>query len=253
MSKSIAIIAGVGPGTGAAIARQFASNYPVVLLSRKPENYEPLVKELKDAGKDAFGVSTDVSDSSSVKSCIEAVKKQYGNDVKAAAAIYNASGGFVRKPFLELTEADLEGSWAGTVKGAFNFTQAVLPLLTPASASATPPKESHGPPTLIFTGATASVKGSANFSIFAAPKFAVRAMSQSLAREYGPKGVHVAHAIIDGVIDIPRTKEWALPEGGKIRPEGIAEAYWWLHGQDRTGVDLGGGLEAGNREVVRRE
>ena len=101
--------------------------------------------------------------------------------------------------------------------GAFHFSQAVLPLLLKANSNS--PKH---PPTLIFTGATASIKGSANFAGFAAGKFALRAMSQSLAREYGPKGVHVSHAIIDGVIDIPRMKEWDLGEGGKISSEAVS-------------------------------
>ena len=104
-------------------------------------------------------------------------------------------------------------------KGSFNFAQATLPLLL-ASTSTSP----H-PPSLIFTGATASVKGSANFAAFATMKFALRAMAQSLAREFGPKGVHVAHAVIDGVIDIPRTKEWDLGEGGKIDPNAVTIPY----------------------------
>lgn len=101
--------------------------------------------------------------------------------------------------------------------GAFHFSQAVLPLLLIAKEQS--PKH---PPTLIFTGATASIKGSANFAGFAAGKFALRAMSQSLAREYGPKGVHVSHAIIDGVIDIPRTKEWNLGPDAKISSEAVS-------------------------------
>lgn len=93
-------------------------------------------------------------------------------------------------------------------RGAFLFSQAALPLLLKGVDAG-----SKYPPTLIFTGATASVKGSALFASFAAPKWAKRALSQSLAREFGPKGVHVAHAIIDGVIDIPRTKEWMKDAG----------------------------------------
>lgn len=84
--------------------------------------------------------------------------------------------------------------------------------------------DSPHPPSLIITGATASLKGSALFGSFSAGKFALRALGQSLAREFGPKGVHVAHAIIDGVIDIPRTKEWQVNNGvedGKIRPEAV--------------------------------
>ena len=126
-------------------------------------------------------------------------------------------------------------------KGAFHFSQAILPLLLSST------KTSQHPPSLIFTGATASVKGSARFAAFATMKFALRAMAQSLAREFGPQGVHVAHAVIDGVIDIPRTKDWDLGEGGKIAPEAIADAYWWLHTQPNTAftweIDLRPGRE----------
>ncbi|KAL2055670.1 hypothetical protein ABVK25_003912 [Lepraria finkii] len=209
MSKPIAIIAGVGPGTGAAVARKFALSYPVALLSRNPATYDPIVADINKSGGKAIGISTDVSDLKSVKAMVEKVKEEYGNDVKCAAAVFNASGAFVRKPFLELTGENMDSSYAGSVKGSFNFAQATLPLLL-ASTSTSP----H-PPSLIFTGATASVKGSASFAAFATMKFSLRAMAQSLAREFGPKGVHIAHAVIDGVIDIPRTKEWDLGEGGE--------------------------------------
>lgn len=226
--KHIAIIAGVGPGTGAAIARKFAATYPVVLLSRNPDTYIPIVDAINGSGGKAIGISTDVSDSKSLKGMIEMVKHEHGHDVKCAAAIFNASGGFVRKPFMELTEAMMDASYAGSVKGSFLFSQATLPLLLPAVSS------SPHPPSLIFTGATASVKGSALFASFATMKFALRALSQSLAREFGPQGVHVGHAIIDGVIDTPRTKGYGLTKEAMIDPEAIADAYWWLHTQPRT-------------------
>lgn len=91
------------------------------------------------------------------------------------------------------------------------------------------------PPTLIFTGATASVKANAQMSGFACAKYAMRALSFSIAREYAPKGVHVAHAIIDGVIDIPRTKDWLkdMPAEAKIGADDIAESYWALHLQSK--------------------
>ena len=96
----------------------------------------------------------------------------------------------------------------------------MLPLLLKANE-----KSPKHPPTLIFTGATASIKGSANFAGFAAGKFALRAISQSLAREFGPKGVHVSHAILDGVIDIPRTKAWDLGPDAKISAEAVSCPY----------------------------
>ena len=93
------------------------------------------------------------------------------------------------------------------------------------------------PPTLIFTGATASVKANAQMSTFAAPKWALRAMSMSLAKEFGPKGVHVAHAVIDGVIDIPKSQEMLkdLSMDARLGPEDIAKTYWDLHTQSRRG------------------
>ncbi|KAH2331591.1 hypothetical protein KXV29_006295 [Aspergillus fumigatus] len=181
-TKALAVIAGVGPGTGASIARRFAKAYSVVVLSRNPANFEPLVQEINSSGGQALGISADVTDSTSVKSA----------------------------------------------KGAFNFAKSALPLLLQAQGL-------QHPPTLIFTGATASVKGSANFAAFATGKFALRALAQSLAREFGPKGVHVSHVIIDGVIDIPRTKAWTFEhEDAKLDPDAIAESYWHLHTQPRT-------------------
>lgn len=105
--------------------------------------------------------------------------------------------------------------------GAFNYAHAVLPLLLAATKSS--PANS---PTLIFTGATASVKSNALMSSFSTGKFALRALSQSLGKEFGPQGVHVAHAIIDGVIDIPRTKEWLKDAGpdAKISADGVRVA-----------------------------
>ena len=114
--------------------------------------------------------------------------------------------------------------------GAAHFSQAVLPLLLETEKASL-----EYPPTLIFTSATAALRGGALFSSFATGKFALRALSQSLAREFGPKGVHVAHAIIDGVIDIPRTKDWKFDApDAKISPEGIADSYWHVHTQPRT-------------------
>lgn len=107
-------------------------------------------------------------------------------------------------------------------KGGFYFAQGALPLLLKAKEQAP-----QYPPTLIFTGATASLKGSATFSAFATGKFALRALAQSLAREFGPQGVHVSHVILDGVIDIPRTKSWKFEhEDAKIDP--VAVSYFFF-------------------------
>lgn len=225
--KAWAVVAGVGPGTGASVARRFAKNYAVALLARKPENFEPIAKEINASGGKAVGISCDASDSKSVKAAFEQLQKEIGGG-SLAAAIYNVGGKFVRKPFLELTQEEFESGWEANGRGAFLFSREVLPLLLKNT-------DAEYPPTLIFTSATAAMKGSAQCSSFATGKFAMRALAQSLAREFGPKGVHVNHAIIDGVIDIERTSHFKFdhPEA-KIKPEAIADAYWYLHTQPRT-------------------
>lgn len=109
-SKAIAIVAGVGPGTGAAVARKFAAAYPVVLLARNPENFEGLVQEINQAGGKAIGISTDVSSQDSVKQAFGKIEQQYGN-APVAAAVFNASGRFVRKPLLEMSVEDFGAGW----------------------------------------------------------------------------------------------------------------------------------------------
>lgn len=127
------------------------------------------------------------------------------------------------------------GAFAGYVlifmssKGAFIFTQQALPGLLKHAED----KTSKYPPTLIYTGATASVKANALVSGFASAKFAMRALATSAAKEYASKGVHIAHVNVDGVIDIPRTKEWLkdMPPEAKLGADDIAETYWSLHMQ----------------------
>ncbi|KAJ5190698.1 uncharacterized protein N7498_009683 [Penicillium cinerascens] len=199
MPKSIAIIAGAGPGTGSAVARRFAQVYPVVLLARSQQSLDPLVNDITQSGGSVLGIPTDVTSASSMSSAMDQVKTQFGPDLSIAAAIYNAASKFTRKPFLEQTPEEFLGSLESTVKGAFNFSQATLPLMLN-------PDNPQYPPTLIFTGATAALKGGSGLSGFAVSKFGIRAMSQSLAREFGPKGVHVSHAIIDGIIDTEKTR-----------------------------------------------
>ncbi|KAL8765446.1 MAG: hypothetical protein Q9209_007473 [Squamulea sp. 1 TL-2023] len=216
MSLPFAIVAGVGPGTGATVAKKFGTAYPVALLARNPANYEDAVKEIKAAGGKAIGISADVTDPESVKAAITQTQEEFGN--KCAAAVFNVGGSFVRKPFLELELQEFESGWEANGRGAFLFSQSVLPLLLNSVRNQT-----H-PPTLIFTGATAAMRGSAQLAPFSTGKFALRSLAQSLAREFGPKGVHVAHVNVDGVIDIPLTKEWMKNAGehAKIKPEAVS-------------------------------
>ncbi|KAB5586103.1 hypothetical protein GE09DRAFT_53291 [Coniochaeta sp. 2T2.1] len=235
MSKFFAIVAGVGAGTGRSVALKFArESYPVVLLARKPESYASIVDEINGSGGKAIGISTDTADRKSVDSAFEQIKKAFPSH-KLAAAVFNVGAGISRKPFLEQNPEDFLGSLKGNGLGLFNFAQSTIPLLL-SSVS-----DSPHPPTLIVTGATASLRGSAKFGDFAAGKFAVRALSQSLAREFGPQGVHVAHTIVDGVIDIPRTKGLEVNGGvpdSKIDPDAIADSYWYLHTQPRSHFTL---------------
>lgn len=111
----IAIIAGVGPGTGAAVARRFAQTYPVVLLARSASNYEPAVAEINKSGGKAVGISADITDEESVKEAFDTIKQgdlwKDGGEFGVAAAVFNLGGGFLKKPFLELTKEEFEIGW----------------------------------------------------------------------------------------------------------------------------------------------
>lgn len=111
MSKPWAIIAGVGPGTGASVVRRFAKTYSVALLARNPENFNSLVDEINSAGGKAIGISTDTADSAAVKAAFEKLKGTEGFQGSLAAAVYNVGGRFIRKPFLELSDEEFETGW----------------------------------------------------------------------------------------------------------------------------------------------
>ncbi|KAJ4190650.1 hypothetical protein NW759_016715 [Fusarium solani] len=223
------IIAGAGSGTGRAAAIRFSKTYPVVLLARRPESYEDTVRDITQGGGRAIGIVADVTDVSSLNRAFDTVGQALPN-FKLAAAVYNVNSGFMMKPFLELQPEEFQNSFGRTGDAFFNFAQRTLPLLREAV------QDSPHPPTLITTGATASVKASAGFAAFAAGRFAMRAFNQSLAREFGPQGIHVAHVVIDGLIDTPASKAWGTSDvaGSKIQPDAIAETYWHLHTQPRS-------------------
>lgn len=199
-----------------------------MLLSRTSQSLDPIVSEINKSGGKAIGIPTDISSESSVQAAVQAIKKVFG-ETGCAAAIFNASAGFKRGPFLETSVEDFTNANKVSLTGAFIFAQAVLPLLLKHVEGA------QHPPTLIFTGATAAIKSSAQMSSFSTGKWAQRALAQSLAKEFGPQGVHVGHAIVDGVIDIPKSKEYMkdIPDG-KINPDAIADSYWHLHTQPRA-------------------
>lgn len=110
-SKLWAVVAGVGPGTGASVARRFAKSYPIALLARNPDNFNSLVDEINKSGGKAIGISTDCSDGESVKKAFEQIKGTDGFGGSCAAAVYNVGGRFIRAPFLELSQEDFETGW----------------------------------------------------------------------------------------------------------------------------------------------
>ncbi len=239
--KFFAVVAGVGPGTGRSVAIKFSEHYPVVLLARRPESYDDVVAQISKAGGRAIGITADATSEVSLKSAFEDIKKEF-KDLQLVAATYNVRPNSrpSRKPFLELKLEDLDTSLDGNVyaascpmpsncqylyltstshpsRGLFTFSQAVIPLLLAST-------HSPYPPTLLVTGATASIRGAKNWSVIAAGKSAGRILTQSLAREFGPKGVHVAHAIIDGGIDVPSAEDAGRNEAtpdGKIAPYAV--------------------------------
>jgi NAD(P)-dependent dehydrogenase (short-subunit alcohol dehydrogenase family) len=173
-----------------------------------------------------LGISTDVSSPESVNKAFSEIQKdQAFANKKLAAAIFNVGGKFVRKPFLELSLEEYETGYVANGRGFFLFAQKVLPLLLESV------EDSQYPPTLVITGATGGMRGSAQMSSFASGQFAKRATGQSLAREFGPKGVHVVHAIIDGVIDIPRAKDYLVGAGPDAKINSGAVSYFVVRRQ----------------------
>lgn len=225
--KALAIIAGAGPGTGSAIARAFAAKgYRVALLARTAATLNELEQSIKSSGGDAASFPTDLSQPSSVHETFKSIRSKYPNTSEAPwkVAVFNLTNKWVVKPFLEMEEGEYMGNLTTIVGAAFSFSQEVIREMDTGG---------HGG-TLIFSGATAATRGSAKFAAIASPSFALRALSQSLAREFQPKGIHVAHAIIDGIIETERVKGMMGSTGNpgeRLKPEDIASAYVYLHEQ----------------------
>ena len=140
--------------------------------------------------------------------------------------MYNVGGKFTRSPFLEQPFSDFQHLVNTNIAGGFHFSQQALPMLLAGVE-----KDSKHSPSLIFTGATASLRAGATFSSFSVSKHGVRALSQSLAKEFGPQGVHVSHVILDGVVGV---NPGAGLQQNRIDPNSVAEAYWYLHTQDNS-------------------
>jgi len=225
------LIVGVGAshGLGAAIARRFASGgYPVVIAGRNAPKLEATTDELTANGARVASVVGDASDADDVRRFVAAAQAL----APLAVAVHNA-GGNRPAPFLKVTARDFENHWREHALGGFQLAQACLPIFV-----------AQGGGSLFFTGASGSLRGKANFAPFAAGKAALRAMAQSIAREFGPKGVHVGHVVVDGGIEgerllsfRPSLKDERGPDG-MLNIAAIAEAYWVLHHQHRSAWTL---------------
>lgn len=192
MIMETAVIAGVGPGLGASLARRFArEGFAVALLSRHAGSSEPVAHEIRSNGVPALVLPTDVGDPQAVTSAVATIRSHFGPITVLA---YNASG-HGRGLFLELEATIFRQSFEVGVMGAVHLTQALIPGMLEAG---------HG--FISFTGATAALRGRAGFAPLSVAKAGLRMLAQSIAREFHPKGIHVVHVIVDGQIDTPKLR-----------------------------------------------
>jgi NAD(P)-dependent dehydrogenase (short-subunit alcohol dehydrogenase family) len=229
--KGTVLIVGVGAsrGLGAGIARRFAAGgHPVVIAGRNAAKLEQTQQELEAAGARAIAVVGDGALAADAQRFVEAACSLGQLEV----AVHNA-GSNRPAPFREVSEASFETHWREHALGGFHLAQAAIPRLL-----------ERGGGSLFFTGASGSLRGSANFAPFAAAKAALRSLAQSLAREFGPQNIHVGHVVIDGGIEGERLLSYRPDikekrgQDGMLRIEAIAEAYWVLHRQHRSAWTL---------------
>lgn len=217
-----ALIVGVGPGLGAALARCFAgAGMDVAVAARDAARMAPLAAELEASGRRVRAYACDVTKEAEVEALFGSVTADLG---APGVVVFNA-GAFVRKGLLETAADEFERCWRVGCLGGFLVGRAAARLMVP-----------RGSGSILFTGATASLRGGANFHNLAVPKFGLRALAQSMAREFGPQGVHVAHVIIDGQILSQRHGALAAerPADALLSPDAIAENYLHLHRQHRS-------------------
>lgn len=221
-----AVVVGAGTGTGAEVAMLLArTGYSIVVARRTAEALVPLVEEIEAAGGSALAIAADASDEAQVVNLFERADSSFG---PPKIAVFNAAG-FAIGSILETTSDQFEEMFSAASYGGFLVGREAAKRMAP-----------HGEGTILFTGATAAVKASARFAAFAAGKHGLRAVAQSMAKELGPEGIHVAHLIVDGIIDVPRVHE-SMPdlaaskgEDGLIDPKSIAATMLWLHEQPRN-------------------
>lgn len=225
MSDKAIIVIGAGDALGGAIAKRFArEGYAAVIVRRHADQLEPLAKAIRDGGGEAYPLGLDARKEEDMVGLFERVGREIA---PVEVCVFNI-GANVRFPIAETTSRVFFKVWEMACFSGFLAGREAAKAMAP-----------RGRGTILFTGATASVRGREGFAAFASAKHGLRALAQSMARELGPKGVHVAHTIIDGAIDTAWIAEnfpdrHALKdEDGILNPEHIADAYWALHVQPR--------------------
>jgi NAD(P)-dependent dehydrogenase (short-subunit alcohol dehydrogenase family) len=229
--KGSVLVVGVGAarGLGTAIARRFGTGgFPVVIAGRNEAKLATSVAALEEAGVKVVSVLGDASKPADVQRFVAAA-----DAVAPLAVVIHNAGSNMPAPFLKVTEASFESHWREHCLGGFTVAQAALPVLL-----------GHGGGSLFFTGASGSLRGKARYAPFAAAKAGLRALAQSIAREFGPQNVHVGHVVVDGGIEGDRLLGYFpdLPErrgpDGLLNIDAIADAYWMLHHQHRSAWTL---------------
>jgi NAD(P)-dependent dehydrogenase (short-subunit alcohol dehydrogenase family) len=224
-SAGVALVVGAGDATGGAIAKRFAAGGYVACVSRRSaEKLEPLVESIRASGGQARGFACDARKEEDVIALVDTIEREIG---PIEVLVFNI-GANVPCSILEETARKYFKIWEMACFAGFLNAREVAKRMVV-----------RGRGTIIFTGATASLRGSVDFAAFAGAKQALRALAQSMARELGPRNIHVAHVVIDGAIDTDfiRTtfpERYALKDvDGILNPEHIAENYWYLHAQPR--------------------
>ena len=221
-----AVVAGVGPGLGASLVGKFAAEgCSVGMFARSADYLETLTDELEDAPGEALVVPTDLTDESQVREGFERVREAFG---PVDVLVHNASAASW-KGLLDVTDEEFERPYEVNVLGGLRCAREAVPDMLEGDGG-----------TVIFTGATSALRGRGGAIGFSAAKFAARGMAESMARELGPAGIHVAHVVIDGQIANPPTleREPDRDEETFLDPDAIAESYWHLVEQDRSSWTL---------------
>lgn len=229
MGQPVCLVVGAGDATGGAVARRFArEGYTACVTRRDKAKLEPLLALIRADGGTAHGFGSDARKEDDVVALVEHIEADIG---PIEAMVFNI-GANVPSSILDETARKYFKVWEmACFSGFLNGREVARRMVTRSS----PGRQQS----IIFTGATASLRGAANFAAFAGAKHALRALAQSMARELGPRGIHVAHSIIDGAIDTAFIRDtfperYALKaQDGILNPDHIADAYWMLHRQPR--------------------